>query len=298
MTRARAPTDRVVAARLGRIPRTVWGRFAAHFKRLTRCNAVRATASPLQNVRAVCATKAAPAASNPSTAKSCTGRARRTRRRRRGAIPVRVFEYALTAAALAIAAEGLRYVRTKPTHSFYIQARINDTHLRTLISDTATGLKYFELKDYPPHITLVKVKCRLEMKKRVLDYIRRTVIPDHLNPAINSNRFSPSPIFKINSVATTFGGGHNTVAALCPVQPKCTLCEDMCAYRESDWNRFSLEYPKVKWIVEKTFHITLGTYRKNVAPSNSEDRIRKAYESVLKGLSYDRSNLTLTVAHL
>ena len=310
MTRARAPTDRAVAARLGKIPRTVWGRFAAHFKRLTHCTTVRATASPLQNVRAACATKATPTASKLSTAKSRTGRARRTRRR--GAIPVWVFECALTAAALAIAAEGLRYVPTDKSyetyqrerqkrqykqqssskqgkhskkskrHTFYIQAPIKRGSLpRTLIDKIGASVRWFDLSQYPPHITLVKVKCPVEKKEAVSRYINETVKED-VQTIIDDETFLS---LRIHSVVTEFGRGRNTVAAECGKQKslykKLKHKSDLWKTRDS----------QVHWWVEQPFHITLGSYRTEQVDQKSVDEIREAFENELNNRTYDHNDL-------
>ena len=310
MTRARAPTDRAVAARLGKLPRTVWGRFAAHFKRLTHCNAVRATASPLQNVRAACATKATPAASKLSTAKSRTGRARRTRRR--GAIPVWVFECALTAAALAIAAEGLRYVPTDKSyetyqrerqkrqykqqssskqgkhsdkskrHTFYIQAQIRQDILpRTLIDKIGASVRWFDLSQYPPHITLVKVRCPVEKKAAVSRYLNETVKQD-VQTVINGVKCLT---FRINSVATEFGRGQNTVAAKCD---KLYLLNNKLEAKVRTWKK---RHSQVSWRVEDTFHITLGSYKTQQAHQKSVDDIREAFENELNNRTYGHNDL-------
>ena len=286
MTRARAPTDRVVAARLGKLPRTVWGRFAAHFKRLTHCKNVRATASPLQNVRAACATKAPPAASNPSTAKSRTGRARRTRRRRRGAIPVWVFECALTAAALAIAAEGLRYVPTDTEHTFYIQAQIKrETLSHEFVDKIRTSLKWVDKSPYPLHITLVKVRCPIAKKKDVQRYINKTVKHD-VQTVINNE---PHLTFTIYSVATDFGRGNNTVAARCRVYPYTYFVHTL----RDNKIKWESAYPKVEWKVETNFHITLGSYKKEQVddPRVYLPIVREAFEKKLKDRTYGHNDL-------
>ena len=283
MTRARAPTDRSVAARLGRLPRNVWGRFAARFKQLTRCNKVRATASPMQNVRLAFAKRATPSASKTSTTKSPKGRSRRTRRR--GAIPVWVLECALTAAALAIAAEGVRYLPTDTEHTFYIQTQIRRGSLsREVVDKIRTSLMRVDNSSYPLHITLVTVKCPLAKKKDVSRYINKTVKHD-VQSVIDKERKYLT--FRIYSVATDFGRGKNLVVAKCNLQPYGRFVDTMRDYK----TKWKCEFPEVEWRLETNFHITLGSYRTQQVRKKDLEHIRNEFEKGLNNNTYCHSDL-------
>ena len=291
----RIRTYEQLKARLQQIPRSAWKRFAKHFRRLSNSPKVSATKSPLQNVRAVCGTSSR--TSSTSKRPSQHGPLKHglsTRRQRRlfGPIPVWVFECAIAAVVLTIAAESLTYLRPNKTHKIYVQARIQKMpdepeSVRALILRVSKEVPYFEPKPYPPHLTFITARCPLAQMGEVSRYIRSTVAPEvkHSFEQIN-------PTFTIHSIATNFGGNQVTVVATLHTTQHNPFFRDLMQKKQ----QWQTTYPRVKWWVENTPHLTLGTYKKKLAAVNTESHICTIFKQALHGREFMRRNLTIEVA--
>lgn len=293
--KARVRTYEQFKVHLQQIPRSAWKRFAKHFRRLSNSPKVSATKSPLQNVRAVCGTSSR--TSSTSKRPSQHGSLKQgltTRRQRRlfGTIPVWVFECAIAAVVLTIAAESLTYLRPKKTHKIYVQARIQQMpdepeSMRALILRVSKAVPYFEPKPYPPHLTFITAICPLAQMGEVSRYLRSTVAPE-----VKQSFEQINPTFHIQSIATNFGGNQVTVVATLHTSHHNPFFRDLMQKK----HQWQTAYPHVKWWVENTPHLTLGTYKKKLAAVNTESNIRTIFKQALHGREFMRRNLTIEVA--
>ena len=203
-----------------------------------------------------------------------------------------VFECAIAAVVLTIAAESLTYLRPKKTHKIYVQARIQQMpdepeSMRALILRVSKAVPYFEPKPYPPHLTFIKAVCPLAQMGEVSRYLRSTVAPE-----VKQSFEQINPTFHIQSIATNFGGNQVTVVATLHTSHHNPFFRDLMQKK----HQWQTAYPHVKWWVENTPHLTLGTYKKKLAAVNTESNIRTIFKQALHGREFMRRNLTIEVA--